>query len=146
REIASYLRPNAPLIFVWNVGATDFADSAGPEWYRAIRDLQQPMDQGAPQYYQGRWKACFDVPEYDRYFEAPEMGASEWSVGITEDQVGFDPGRFLQVLPFRPLLMAHGHISSGSNHTLIPSSRLIHSPPPPNPYISNSLVFAPAPR
>jgi len=82
REIAKYLKPSAPLIFIWNIESND------PGWYASIRALLERHDLGTPQYYRQWWRKCFEVPEFEEYFGGKEEGSSEWSLGMTEDQVG----------------------------------------------------------
>jgi hypothetical protein len=58
-----------------------------PGFHHSIRALYEPLDLGTPQYYRGWWRKCYDVPAFQEYFEPAEETTSEWSLGITEDQV-----------------------------------------------------------
>ncbi|KAK8844700.1 hypothetical protein IAR55_006549 [Kwoniella newhampshirensis] len=81
REIASYLPPSHPLILIWNL------ESYTPSWQAAIREAYQPYDLGTPQYYKGLWRDMFETVAYKELFEDKEEWKTEWSVGITEDQL-----------------------------------------------------------
>ena len=70
-------------MLIWNI------ESNEPGWYQSVRDLYQPLDLGTPQYYRGWWRKCFEVEACHELYEPPEQGTSEWTIGMTEDQVGF---------------------------------------------------------
>ncbi|WVQ94246.1 hypothetical protein IAU59_001324 [Kwoniella sp. CBS 9459] len=80
-EIASYLRPGAPLILIWNLEAFQ------PQWQADIRKAYQPYDLGSPQYYKGWWRKMFDTEAYKTLFEVKEEVGFKWDVGMNEDQV-----------------------------------------------------------
>ncbi|OWZ60013.1 hypothetical protein C356_00426 [Cryptococcus neoformans c45] len=81
REIATYLRPNAPLILIWNLEAND------PQWQADLREAYQGYDLGSPQYYKGLWRKMFETPAYKELFGPSEEHTIPWSVGITESGV-----------------------------------------------------------
>ncbi|WWC85423.1 uncharacterized protein L201_000286 [Kwoniella dendrophila CBS 6074] len=78
-EIASYLKPNSPLILIWNL------ESYIPEWQAKIRESYQPYDLGTPQYYKGWWKKMYETKAYKDLFEEKEDYKTRWSIGLTED-------------------------------------------------------------
>ncbi|WWC57668.1 uncharacterized protein I303_100202 [Kwoniella dejecticola CBS 10117] len=80
-EIASYLKPGAPLILIWNLEAFD------PTWQAEIREAYQKFDKGSPQYYKGWWKAMYDTKAYKELFQEKVEWKTRWSKGITEDQL-----------------------------------------------------------
>ena len=82
REVARFLRPGAPLVLIWNI------ESNGLGWYHAVREHYERIDMGSPQYYRMWWRKMFDVAEYRDSFDEAQEGTREWSLGMTEDQVG----------------------------------------------------------
>lgn len=81
REIAAYLKPGAPLIFIWNLEVND------DEWHKQLRETYQPLDLGSPQYYRMRWKAMFDTKAYSELFQPAQESHLPWSMGMTEDSL-----------------------------------------------------------
>lgn len=81
REIASYLKPGAPLVLVWNL------ESNEEPWAAELREVFQAMDRGSPQYYRGLWRAMFDCSAYTELFQPAEEQHFKWDLGMTEDQL-----------------------------------------------------------
>lgn len=81
REILDYLAPDGVLVLTWNIESND------PGYYRALRELYQPLDLGSPQYYRMLWRKMFDVDVYKASFEPPEETQVRWSVEMDEDKL-----------------------------------------------------------
>ena len=81
REILDYLAPDGILVLTWNIESND------PGYYRALRELYQPLDLGSPQYYRMLWRKMFDVDVYKTSFEPAEETQVQWSVEMDEDKV-----------------------------------------------------------
>lgn len=80
-EIASYLKPGAPLILIWNL------ESGEEGWHKRLREVYQPHDLGSPQYYRKLWRAMFDTKAYKELYSPAEETSFPWEMGMNEDQV-----------------------------------------------------------
>lgn len=80
-EIASALKPGAPLVLIWNLESNEDA------WNHKLREYYQAYDLGTPQYYRGLWRAMFDSKAYKELFQPAEEKQFSWTIGMTEDQV-----------------------------------------------------------
>lgn len=67
----------------------DASDNSGaPGYHRKLRDVYEEYTLDTPQYYKGWWKAMYGTKAYEELFAPAVHEVSQWSVGMTEDQVG----------------------------------------------------------
>ncbi|EWC46050.1 hypothetical protein DRE_04624 [Drechslerella stenobrocha 248] len=85
REFARVLRPNAPLILLWNL-----EDRTLPahSWVGPIRDVYEAFEAGSPQYRLGLWRAAFELPEFiDTFARGREYTEVKWTMPTTVEEV-----------------------------------------------------------
>jgi hypothetical protein len=61
--------------------------SGAPGFQRQLRDVYEEYTLDTPQYYKGWWKSMYDTKAYEELFAPAIHEVSEWSVGMTADQV-----------------------------------------------------------